>query len=269
MSFNSLEFFIFFPVVVISFYFFPNKNRNLVLLIASYFFYMSWRVEFIGLIIISTLTDYYCGINLYKYREIKRKKYFLLLFSLSVNLSLLFLFKYYNFFVDNLNFFFKDNNYEYLNFILPVGISFYTFQTIGYTIDVYKGTIKPETNILKFATYVSYFPQLVAGPIERASSFLPQLSKSNNLHLENLKNGLRIAIWGFFKKMVVADNLAKIVDHVFSIPNVSSLEILIATYFFAFQIYLDFSGYTDIAIGTSRILGIKLRRNFRLSLIHI
>ena len=224
---------------------------------------MSWRIEFIGLIIVSTLTDYYCGLNIYNFRLEKTKKFFFLLFSLTINLSLLFLFKYYNFFIDNLNFLFINNSYDYVNFVLPVGISFYTFQTLGYTIDVYRGTLKPERNIIRFATYVSYFPQLVAGPIERAKSFLPQLSNSKNLHLGNLKNGLRIVVWGFFKKMVVADNLAKIVDHIFSIPNASSLEILIATYFFAFQIYLDFSGYTDIAIGTSRMLGIKLRRNFR------
>ena len=224
---------------------------------------MSWRVEFIGLIIVSTLTDYYCGLNIHNFRLEKTKKLLFLLFSLSINLSLLFLFKYYNFFIDNLNFLFPKNSYDYVDFILPVGISFYTFQTLGYTIDVYRGTLKPETNIIKFATYVSYFPQLVAGPIERAKSFLPQLSNSKNLHLGNLKNGLRIVVWGFFKKMVVADNLAKIINHIFSITNASSLEILIATYFFAFQIYLDFSGYTDIAIGTSRMLGIKLRRNFR------
>lgn len=224
---------------------------------------MSWRIEFIGLIIVSTLTDYYCGLNIHNFRLEKTKKFFFLLFSLTINLSLLFLFKYYNFFIDNLNFLFINNSYDYVNFVLPVGISFYTFQTLGYTIDVYRGTLKPERNIIRFATYVSYFPQLVAGPIERAKSFLPQLSNSKNLHLGNLKNGLRIVVWGFFKKMVVADNLAKIVDHIFSIPNASSLEILIATYFFAFQIYLDFSGYTDIAIGTSRMLGIKLRRNFR------
>ena len=263
MNFNSIEFFIFFPTVTLLYYLIPKRFRVYILLFSSYFFYMSWKVEFILLIIISTISDYLCSLCIHNFRENVRLKLFFLYTSVSLNLSFLLVFKYFNFFIDNINYFGNLNLFQNFEFILPVGISFYTFQTMGYTIDVYMGKIKAEKNFLKFAAYVCYFPQLVAGPIERANSLMPQILNEKNINLNNLVNGARIMLLGFFKKMVIADNISKMVDPIFSAPHASSLEYLLATYLFAFQIYLDFSGYTDIAVGTSRIFGIKLRRNFR------
>jgi alginate O-acetyltransferase complex protein AlgI len=227
---------------------------------------MCWRPEYIILILLSTVTDYFCG-NYIGRSVAKSTKKVLLLISLLINLGLLFLFKYYNFIFDSFVSAFDLLGFRIqsrtLDLLLPVGISFYTFQTLAYTIDVYREKIKPEKNVVKFALYVAFFPQLVAGPIERAQNLLPQLNLKTKLNLENFVIGFRLILWGFFKKLVVADNLAHIVDQVYNNPaQQNGLTYFIATILFAFQIYCDFSGYSDIAIGSARLIGVKLMTNF-------
>ena len=266
MLFNSIHFLIFFPLVVALYFGMPYRLRSYFLLAASYYFYMCWKVEYILLIIISTLIDYSCGIAIAGAGKNSTKRAFLLL-SLITNLGLLFSFKYYNFFSGSTEQFLGSFNILYhlpsLKVLLPVGISFYTFQTLSYTIEVYRGKIDSEKNLKNFALYVAFFPQLVAGPIERADRLLPQLKAEHDFNLERFMSGFQLIVWGFFKKLVIADRLALLVNHVYASPHEqSSAALLLATYFFAFQIYCDFSGYSDIAIGTARILGVELMKNF-------
>jgi D-alanyl-lipoteichoic acid acyltransferase DltB (MBOAT superfamily) len=266
--FNSLHFLIFFPLVT-AVYFALQKmpHRRTWLLAAGWYFYAAWKPEFLVLLIVSTLTDYFAGLNLEKSRK-KSKRIAWLLFSLTVNLGILFVFKYFVFIDYNLDRFLdlgsgwtQGRNFE--NLLLPVGISFYTFQTISYTIDVFRRQQKAERNFIKFALFVSFFPQLVAGPIERASQLLPQFNKKAGIDYARMVSGLKLMFWGFFQKLVIADNMAPLVDTVYSNPQAYyGLDVILATFFFSVQIYCDFSGYTDIARGASRIMGFELRLNF-------
>lgn len=260
MLFNSREFLIFLPLVLIAFALVRGRHRWLVLLIASYYFYMSWEPWYITLIVGSTVVDFISGQKIFKSEGLEKKLW--LAFSLVANLGVLLLFKYYNFFIDNINNSF-GKEIPYLQFLLPVGISFYTFQTLSYSLDIYQGKLKPESSFFRFALFVSFFPQLVAGPIERAKNLLPQL---RNLQLADNKGfefGLKLILWGLFKKVVIADNLAPIVDGVYADSTFNSSAIYwLASYFFAIQIYCDFSGYSDIAIGVARFFGVDLMKNF-------
>lgn len=228
---------------------------------------MCWKVEYILLIIASTLVDYYAGIKIEEVKNKTIKKRFLYL-SLGFNLGLLGLFKYYNFFVDNIelgiNSILNENvQIPYFNLLLPVGISFYTFQTLGYTIDVYKGRKSAERHLGIFALYVSFFPQLVAGPIERSVRLLPQLKEKFNFNYDRIVSGLRLIFWGFFQKLVIADSVAKYVNAVYNnVDSYSGFPLIIATIFFAVQVYNDFAGYSNIAIGSARIMGYDLMKNF-------
>jgi alginate O-acetyltransferase complex protein AlgI len=266
MLFNSLEFLIFFPVVVIIFFAIPHRFRWILLLSASYYFYMSWKAEYVLLIIASTLIDYYAGLKMGSTPEIGRRKNYVILSILS-NLIFLFSFKYFNFFNDSFREFLNYLNIFYdvpsFNLLLPVGISFYTFQSLSYSIDVYRGEREPERHLGYFALYVAYFPQLVAGPIERSKRLLPQFYQEHKFDYHRVTDGLQLMLWGFFKKIVIADRLAIYVNEVYNNPaDYYGLHIILATYFFAFQIYCDFSGYTDIAIGAAKIMGIDLMKNF-------
>ena len=267
MLFNSLQFVIFFPIVIILYFLIPHKKRWILLLIASYYFYMCWKVDYIVLIIISTLIDYVCSNKMSRINEKPKRKKWLLL-SLFSNLGILFGFKYFNFFSENIQNIFNHYNvfYEmpFFDVLLPVGISFYTFQTLSYTIDVYNNKTPAQKHLGVFAVYVSFFPQLVAGPIERSNHLLPQFLKKHEVKYERMKAGLQKMLWGFFKKIVIADNLAILVDSVYNnVENYSGLALILATIFFTFQIYCDFSGYSDIAIGTAKVMGFELRENFK------
>jgi D-alanyl-lipoteichoic acid acyltransferase DltB (MBOAT superfamily) len=270
MLFNSIEFLIYFPAVFIIYWLFfadKIKVRNFYLIIVSYIFYGWWDWRFLILIIISSYVDFYVGEKLEKEnRPSVRKR--LLFLSLAVNLGFLGFFKYFNFFADSFaaafTFFGQEFHYNRLKIILPVGISFYTFQTMSYTFDIYRGKMKSTKSIIDFFAFVSFFPQLVAGPIERASHLLPQFKKKYSFEYERTVSGFRLILWGMFKKVVVADRLSAYVDAVYNnIPVHSGLSFYIATLFFAFQIYCDFSGYSDIAIGTARSMGFDLMTNFR------
>lgn len=266
MLFNSMQFIIFFPIVVVVYFALPYRFRWFMLLMASYYFYMCWKVEYILLIIISTLIDYYAGIHMGN-TDSKRKRRKFLLLSLLANLGLLFSFKYFNFVNDSLRAAFNSFNIFYnvpaFNVFLPVGISFYTFQTLSYSIDVYRGERKPEKHFGIFALYVAFFPQLVAGPIERSTRLLPQFFEKHDFDPQRVANGLKLMLWGFFKKIIIADRLAVFVDQVYNNPaDYQGWPVILATYFFAFQIYCDFSGYSDIAIGAAQIMGFRLMNNF-------
>ncbi len=268
MLFNSLDFFLFFPVVVLIYFLVPVRNRILFLLVASYFFYASWKIEYLGLIIISTLIDFWVGKKIYKSKEKHQKRGWLAI-SLIANLSILFTFKYFNFFLESVAEILAFAGLSYatpaFNFLLPIGISFYTFQSMSYSIDIYNNKITLEDKLSVFALYVSYFPQLVAGPIERAKRLIPQLKGSHEFEYTRVVSGLKQMLWGFFKKLVIADNLGVFANTIYSSPeNYGGLILLFGTYCFAFQIYCDFSGYSDIAIGASRVLGIELMENFKL-----
>ncbi len=267
MLFNSIQFLIFFPVVVAIYFSIGHKYRWILLLISSYYFYMSWKAEYVILIMFSTLIDYIAGIQIYKSKTKKTKKIFLGL-SLFTNLGLLFAFKYFNFFSDSfreiLNLVSLPLSPLTLKVLLPVGISFYTFQTISYTIDIYRGKIKPENHLGIFAVYVSFFPQLVAGPIERAKNLLPQFYEKHYFDYKRVTDGLKLMLWGVVKKVVIADQLAVVVNTVYNNPTeYTGISLILATVFFAFQIYCDFSGYSDIAIGASQVMGIRLMDNFK------
>jgi D-alanyl-lipoteichoic acid acyltransferase DltB (MBOAT superfamily) len=228
---------------------------------------MSWKAEYVILIMISTIIDYIAGLQIHNSTAQWRRKLFLCL-SIATNLGLLFAFKYFNFFSDSLRVILQQASIQLnpitLKVLLPVGISFYTFQTLSYTIDVYRGKIKPETHLGIFAVYVSYFPQLVAGPIERAKNLLPQFFEKHFFEYKRVTDGLKLMLWGFFKKLVIADKLALIVNFVYNDPTkFTGFPLIIATVFFAFQIYCDFSGYSDIAIGASQVMGFKLMDNFK------
>jgi D-alanyl-lipoteichoic acid acyltransferase DltB (MBOAT superfamily) len=272
MLFNSLEFLIFFPVVVTIYFFLPIRWRLYLLLAASYYFYAAWKAEYIILILASTVVDYFVSLQIGKTRQrflrsAQSRRRMLLAISLFANLGILFLFKYFDFLANSFNATANILNLPYdiplLNLVLPIGISFYTFQTLSYTIDVYRGRVEPEANFLNFALYVSFFPQLVAGPIERPSHLLPQFYKQYEFDYDRVVDGLTLMLVGMFKKVVVADRLSFYVNEVYNNPADSyGITVLIATYFFAFQIYCDFSGYSDMAIGAARVMGYDLRTNF-------
>ena len=269
MLFNSFRFLFFFPCVFFLYYALPFRFRKYLLLTASYYFYMCWKPEFIVLILLSTAIDYFCGLGIGKYRANPRAAKGFLTLSLTVNLGLLFFFKYLNFFDETLTALCHAVSIPFsapaLDIVLPVGISFYTFQTLSYTIDVYRGRLKPERDFITFALFVSFFPQLVAGPIEKASNLLPQLREERPFSYENAAYGLKLMAWGFFKKLVVADRLAALlVDPVFENPaNYSGGAFLIAAAAFAIQIYCDFGGYSDIARGCAKTMGVDLMVNFK------
>ncbi len=266
MLFNSLQFMLFFPAVVIIYYLLPYRWRYLHLLFASYFFYMSWEPGYAILIFITTVIVYTTGIAMHgKSKAVKRR---LVALSIVSNLGILFTFKYFNFFSSNFNnlFSFMDLNltFPYLKFLLPVGISFYTLQALSYTIDLYRGDREPERHFGIFALYVSFFPQLVAGPIERSTRLMPQFHEKFDFDYNRVVDGLKIMAWGFFKKLVVADRLAQYVDIVYNNPQAHEGGVLvIATYFFIFQVYCDFSAYSDIAIGAAQVMGYRLMDNFK------
>lgn len=268
MLFNSFDFIYFFIFIVLSFWVIPSKYRWALLLAASYYFYMSWEPTYIILIVFSTLVDYFICLHLTSSSD-KRKKKIGLGLSLFQGLGLLFFFKYFDFFQQSIQQLFHLFHYDYtpthFNVLLPVGISFYTFQTLSYTIDVYRDKIRPERHLGKFALYVSFFPQLIAGPIERADQLLPQLQKNDQKFNPNqFKEGVILFFWGLFKKVVIADNAAIIVEYAYA-PDAlrSSGDLLFGTYFFAFQLYSDFSGYSDMAVGIAKILGYELMNNFK------
>lgn len=269
MLFNSLDFAVFLPIVFILYWFVVNrklKYQNVLIVIASYVFYGWWDWRFLTLILFSTLVDYLVGYALSNERKISRRKV-LLWISIVINLGFLGFFKYYNFFVDNFvqafSFFGRPIQPNTLNIILPVGISFYTFQTLSYTIDVYRQKLEPTKDFISFAAFVSFFPQLVAGPIERASNLLPQFYIKRQFDYNKAVDGLRQMLWGLFKKVIIADNCANFANTIFNgYESYSASTLLLGAVFFAFQIYGDFSGYSDIAIGTSRLFGFDLKQNF-------
>lgn len=266
MNFNSLTFLIFYPIVLLLYFILPLKYRWVMLLAASYYFYMSWNASLIFLILFTTVISWVCSLIIEK-TESKAKKRLCLIITLVVSLGILFFFKYYNFLADSvsglLTLFGAPSQDWTLNLILPVGISFYTFQTLSYAIDVYRGSVKAEHHFGYYALFVSFFPQLVAGPIERPNNLLPQLKAENKFNTEDAAAGLKRMMVGFFKKVVVADLLAEYVNVVFNdAESATGLGIIIASCMFAVQIYCDFAGYTDIAIGCARVMGIRLMQNF-------
>lgn len=274
MSFNSVEFVIFFCVVVCGYFLTPRRWTWAFLLAASYFFYMSWNWKYAILILFSTLVTYASGLLISRENSLdqpetrkRQRKRGWVAGSFAVNLAILYFFKYYNFSVsaftaalDQLN---LAVNIPYSSFLLPVGISFYTFQALSYTMDVYRGEIAAEKHFGHYALFVSFFPQLVAGPIEKSKNLLPQLKTKVPFDYDRFKQGLLLMAWGFFKKIVIADRLAVLVNAAYQAPqNRNGTQLLVATVFFAFQIYCDFSGYSDIATGCARVLGYRLMRNF-------
>ncbi|MBV1924764.1 MAG: MBOAT family protein [Flavobacteriaceae bacterium] len=269
MLFNSIDFAIFLPIVFALYWFVAAKNlklQNLLIVCASYVFYGWWDWRFLSLILFSSIVDYLVGLRLNQESNQKKRK-LLLWTSILVNLGFLGFFKYYNFFLDNFvtafSFFGTEISANSLNIILPVGISFYTFQTLSYTIDIYKRKLEPTKDFIIFSAFVSFFPQLVAGPIERATNLLPQFYKKRTFHYGKAVDGLRQILWGLFKKIVIADNSAQIANEIFNnSSDYSGSTLIIGALFFTFQIYGDFSGYSDIAIGTSRLFGFNLKQNF-------
>lgn len=267
MLFNSFDFLIFFVLVFAVQLVLPHRARNVFLLAASYFFYGCWDWRFLGLMLLSTVIDFACSHGIEKSTSAARRKR-LLLISVAANLTILGFFKYFNFFADSLRTLADSGGFTLseltLNIVLPVGISFYTFQTMSYTIDVYRGHMQRLSGFLDFALYVSFFPQLVAGPIERGSRLAPQIAAGRRTTWAGFQDGSWLVLKGLFKKAVIADNMAPIVDQVFSSATPTGPEVLLGIYAFAFQIYGDFAGYTDIARGIARMLGYDLMLNFRL-----
>jgi D-alanyl-lipoteichoic acid acyltransferase DltB (MBOAT superfamily) len=268
MLFNSYQYLIFLPTVFVL-YWLAGKNRltlqNVILLLASYVFYGWWDYRFLSLIVFSTLIDYWAALQMISLPDKKSRKFYLLV-SIFVNLGTLFLFKYYNFFLHSLLEISGMRASDTLLFsvVLPVGISFYTFQTMSYSIDVYFGKIKPTQSFLSFATYVAFFPQLVAGPIEKAQHLLPQILRNRVFNQSQCYSGLKLILWGLFKKVVVADSLAPRVERIFHDNGLADPGSLwLGAFFFAIQIYGDFSGYSDIAIGSAKLFGFELMSNFR------
>lgn len=264
MLFNSLKFLVFFPLVFMLYWALPHRARKYLLLAASYYFYMCWKPEFIVLILYSTAVDYFCALGME--RRAEQKKLFLAV-SLTMNLGLLFFFKYFNFFGATLTALCRAVSIPFsapvLDIVLPVGISFYTFQTLSYTIDVYRGKMKAEHDFLYFALFVSYFPQLVAGPIEKAVDLLPQLKAEHRFDYDRTVHGARLMAWGFFKKCVCAAYLGALVDKVYgNVEAYGGGAVVLATAAFSFQLYCDFGGYSDIARGCSEMLGVELTKNF-------
>lgn len=269
MLFNSLDFAIFLPIVFILYWFVCHKKldvQNALLVVASYVFYGWWDYRFLALIIFSSVVDFLIGRQLKTTTHLQKRKA-LLWISICINFGFLGVFKYYNFFVENFiaafSFFGHSISPNTLDIILPVGISFYTFQTLSYTIDVYRRKLEPTTNIISFFAFVSFFPQLVAGPIERATNLLPQFYKPRVFHYSKAVDGCKQILWGFFKKIVIADTCATYVNIIFNDhQDYTGSTLIMGALFFTFQIYGDFSGYSDIAIGTSRLFGFDLKQNF-------
>lgn len=268
MLFNSIEFAIFLPIVFLLYWFVFNRNlklQNLFIVVVSYIFYGWWDWRFLFLIAFTSACSFGAGLLIDRYRKIPGKARAVNVANIVINLLILGIFKYYDFFVTSFADLFLGGNTDglLLKVILPVGISFYTFQALSYSIDVYRGKLEPTRDIVQFFAFVSFFPQLVAGPIERATNLLPQFGKSRTFEYETGVDGMRLILWGLFKKMVIADNCAVYVDQVFSsYQTQSGSTLLLAAIFFAFQIYGDFSGYSDIAIGTAKLFGIRLMHNF-------
>ena len=268
MLFNSYYFWLFFAVVAVLYWRLPHRGQNRLLLVASYYFYGCWDWRFLGLIATSTTIDYFIALAIGRTANRKRRKQLMLL-SMSASLGILGFFKYFGFFSRELEGMLHGlglpSLIPRLDILLPVGISFYTFQTMSYTIDVYRRQCKPTRNYLDFALFVSFFPQLVAGPNERASNFLPQILKPRIYREGDFAHGLYMIIVGLFQKVFVADTMAALVNGVFAKPtaDLQGIEILLATYAFAFQIYGDFAGYSSIARGVARWLGFDLMVNFR------
>ncbi len=265
LNFNSISFFVFFAIVFFAYRAIPFKYGRILLVVASYVFYGLATPWYVILLLASTITDFIVALQLSKTQD-KHKRKMLLAASIVVNLGLLSFFKYSDFFIANVNVLSSLMGWDeiaFLNLLLPVGISFYTFQTLAYSIDVYRREMEPERDFLTFSLYVGFFPQLVAGPIERAKDLIPQLKQKVNVSIADLQHGLERILWGLIKKMVFADRLAVVVANTYNnAPEASNQELFIATFAFAFQLYLDFSGYTDIAIGLGRLLGVKLSENF-------
>ena len=266
MLFNSIEFLFFLPLVIALYYAIPGRYRWVLLLAASFYFYAAWKLEYLFLMFVSILIDYFSALGMSRSDNPRRRKQYLMA-SLAGNLGILLGFKYFNFFSDSIRALFQPFNLfadmPYLNVLLPVGVSFYTFQSMSYTIDVYRNRMPAERHLGIFALYVSFFPQLVAGPIERATHLLPQFRDSHRFEYARVTSGLRLILWGFFKKVVIADQLALFVQQVYGSPGQwHGPSILLASYFFAFQIFCDFSAYTDIARGSARIMGFDIMENF-------
>lgn len=269
MLFNSIAFAIFLPIVFALYWFVTNKNlrlQNILLFVASYTFYAFWDWRFMFLLMFSTFLDYFTGIMMNNSSSHSKRKQWLLL-SIIINLGFLGFFKYYNFFIDSFVALFADVGLKInpwtLNIILPVGISFYTFHGLSYVLDIYHKKIEVEKDFIEYAVFVSFFPLLVAGPIERATHLLPQIKKERKFDFDQAVDGLKQMLWGFFKKIVIADNCAEYVNMIFNNPGDNSgSTLLLGALLFTFQIYGDFSGYSDIAIGTARLFGINLLRNF-------
>ena len=269
MLFNSISFAIFLPIVFFLYWFITNKNlklQNILLLVASYYFYACWDWRFMFLLMFSTFLDYYTGLKIEENKKQNLRKFWLWL-SVGINLGFLGFFKYYNFFAESFaemlqNFGLQVNPWT-LKVILPVGISFYTFHGLSYVLDIYFKRIKAERNFVEYAVFVSFFPLLVAGPIERATHLLPQIKVKREFSYEKAVDGMRQILWGLFKKMVIADNCAVFANQIFAnSATASGSELVLGALFFTFQIYGDFSGYSDIALGTARLFGIDLLRNF-------
>lgn len=270
MLFNSIAFLLFFPIVCLIYFCIPAsqvKVRNLLLLAASYYFYMNWQPAYALLLITSTVVTYLAALGIDSFEE-QGKKRLCLVSSLVLNLAILFLFKYYNFLASNVEYALQTSGLAIdlpaFEFLLPVGISFYTFQALGYSIDVYRGTTKVERDFPTYALFVSFFPQLVAGPIERSNSLLPQFKARHPFDYEQVMAGVRLMVWGYFMKLVVADRCGLYVDSIFNnVAMHNGGSYLVASLLFPFQIYGDFAGYSLIAIGVARILGFRLMENFR------
>lgn len=270
MLFNSISFAIFLPVVLILYWSLSNKNirfQNTLLLVSSYFFYACWDYRFLFLLIFSTVLDYLTGLKINSEVSNSKNKKIWFYSSIFINLGFLCIFKYYNFFVDS----FSDAlsllgikvSFNILQFVLPVGISFYTFHGLSYVIDIYKGKIEPEKNFVDYSLFVSFFPLLVAGPIERASHLLPQIKRKRVFNYSKSVDGLKQILWGLFKKIVIADNCARFANIIFNDFDLyPGSTLLLGAIFFTFQIYCDFSGYSDIALGVARLFGFELLRNF-------
>jgi alginate O-acetyltransferase complex protein AlgI len=266
LMFNSLNFIFFLIIFFLIYWKLDRKKQNILLLIASYLFYASWDWRFLSLIIFSTFLDFIIGKLLYDENKPKKRKW-LLSISIIGNLTILAFFKYYNFFIENLEILFSGLGLNisnlHLSIILPIGISFYTFQTLSYTIDIYRREIKPTGSIITFAVFVAFFPQLVAGPIERAKNFIPQLLKKRIFSYSRFFRGIDLILWGLLKKIVIADNIAYYVNFIFNLKEPSTLLIIVGTIGFGIQIFSDFSAYSDIARGSAKLFGIELMINFK------
>ena len=274
MLFNSYNFLVFFPIVTLVYFLIPHKIRYIWLLIASYFFYMCWNVKYALILLFSTTVTYLSGLFIFKAessikneKKKTRVKKLHVALSFFINLSILFVFKYFDFAIQNINTILEKWNMQIIetsfSVILPVGISFYIFQALSYTMDVYRNEIKPEKNFLKYALFVSFFPQLVAGPIERSKNLIEQISEKHYFDGQRVKDGLLLMIWGGFQKIVIADRVAIVVDTIFNnFPEYQGMYLIVGAVLFAFQIYCDFAGYSMIAIGSAKVMGFRLMENF-------